>query len=221
MSEQSRQNPAERITWLVLLVLTALFSYKLGVHSTVEDSQLLNKKAVMNASQDPESSSISDPSSILNPNSEDLNTGNVNSTGSEDSCLAKLNSIKNSQVCPPLICPPCDCKPKPKPKPKRKGRKPPPVKASSPVDRQKLLAWVKRYSPRLKRCRDAGQAIYKLHAQVKLNAKKDKILSTRVKGRDVSLSARRCVENDLKRWPAPTQLSPSHPALLIFGLQLD
>ena len=50
-------------------------------------------KSSNNASQDPESSSISDPSSILNPNSEDLNTV-MNSTGSEDSCLAKLNPIR-------------------------------------------------------------------------------------------------------------------------------
>ena len=62
LSEQSRQNPAERITWLVLLVLTALFSYKLGARSTVEDSRFLNKKAVMSASQDSRLSSISDPS---------------------------------------------------------------------------------------------------------------------------------------------------------------
>ena len=220
MSEQSRQSSTERITWLVLLVLTALFSYKLGVRSTVGDGRLINKQASTIGSQSLDSSSLLDRSSSIDSNSEHLDTSKLSSKDLEDFCLAQLDSVKNT-LRPHLICPPCDCKPKPKPKPKRKARKPPSVKARSPVDRQKLLAWVKRYSPRLKRCRDAGQAIYKLHAQVKLNTKKDKILSTKVKGRDVPLSARRCVENDLKRWPAPIQLSPKHPALLIFGLQLD
>ena len=126
--------------------------------------------------------------------------------------------------CPPLECPPCEAKcecDEPPPPPKKKRRRPPLPKKSSPVDRQKLLAWVKRYSPRLKRCRDAGQPIYRLHAEAKLNASKNKILSAKVRGTDVPSSALRCVESDIRRWPAPRDLTETHPRALIFSLQLN
>ena len=124
------------------------------------------------------------------------------------------------QTCPPVMCPPCDCNESPPP-PKKKKRRAPRPHAASPVDRQKLLAWVRRFSPRLKRCRDAGQPIYRLHAVVKLSANKDKILSARVRGTDVPSAALRCVESDIKRWPAPKELVESHPPKLIFSLQLN
>ena len=211
MRDQPHQNSAERITWCILLVVTALFSYKLGGRSTLIESQLDKPQAQAGHQQN---------RTLLTKPTDPMSNFSSHSTEQEVQ-ESQLKISRQTPKCPPLVCPPCDCKPKPKVKPKRKGRKPPSVKARSPVDQQKLLAWVKRYSPRLKRCRDAGQAIYKLHAQVKLNAKKNKVLSAKVTGRDVPLSARRCVEYDLQRWPAPQQLSPSHPALLIFGLQLD
>ena len=124
------------------------------------------------------------------------------------------------QACPPVVCPPCDCN-EPPPPPIKKKRRAPRPRAASPVDRQKLLAWVRRFSPRLKRCRDAGQPIYRLHAEVKLSANKDKILSARVRGTEVPSAALRCVESDIKRWPAPKELAENHPPKLIFSLQLN
>ena len=212
LSEQSRQSYSERITWIVLLILTALFSYKLGGRSALSE-QSTKVLAENGQAQKNHDSRQSTPAQA---------SVQASNTEANKPMLSEDESSTGKASCPPPVCPPCDCQPvPPKPKPKKLKRRAPPLKASSPVDRQKLLAWVKRYSPRLKRCRDAGQAIYKLHAQVKLSAKKDKILSVKVTGRDVPASALRCVEYDLKRWPVPTQLSEDHPALLIFGLQLD
>lgn len=134
--------------------------------------------------------------------------------------LTHSESASPTITCPPLECPPCDCR-EPEPPPKKKSRQTPRPKASSPIDRQKLLAWVKRFSPRLKRCRDAGQAIYRLHAEVSLNAEKSKVLSSKVRGTDVPSAALRCVEADIKQWPAPNGLAESHPPKLIFSLQLN
>lgn len=193
----------ERIIWIVILFLAVLLGYKVGQRT--ERQQLLL--------------------SIQHKQSKQVEmTNRFNQTSSEH--VASSQEVQEpsrpSLLCPPLSCPPCECKPVSKPKlRKNRRKKPPPIKASSPVDRQKLLAWVKKYSPRLKRCRDAGQPIYKLHTQVTLNAEKDRILRVKVKGVNVPIHAVKCVERDLRKWPAPAQLSVTHPPLLIFGLQLD
>lgn len=198
----------ERLVWLILLIFACLVSYKLGQRS----------RHFTNSTHSEPNDSITS-----NVNETAQNNHQMNEPTEEESSASVDENLQfnNAFTCPPPVCPPCDCSVKPKPKPKRKKRRPPPPKEISPVDRQKLLAWVKRYSPRLKRCRDAGQGIYRLHANVGLSADKTKILKAKVKGNDVPQSALSCVERDLRRWPAPTKLSKSHPPQLIFGLQLD
>ena len=188
----------ERVIWVIIVLLSILVGYKFG--------QRIERKHILPM----ETQKISELDSVVSqPNRPKLDQIDKDQDAKQSLCPPPS--------CPPLACPPCDCKPKPK----RVRKKAPPVKAISPIDRQKLLAWVKKYSPRLKRCRDAGQPIYKLHTQVTLNAEKNRILRVKIKGSNVPTQAIRCVERDLKRWPAPPQLSPTHPPLLIFGLQLD
>lgn len=187
----------ERALWIFILLLTSLSSYKIGQRVERSESPPLTENHRSDQVVVTERMELSPP-------------------------VMDQGLSASAPVCPPVSCPPCDCEAEPPPPPKKKKRRrPPPPKASSPVDRQRLLAWVKRYSPRLKRCRDAGQPIYRLHAKVTLNSKRDRILRTKVSGTDVPRRAISCVERDLKRWPAPRRLSKDHPSLLIFGLQLD
>ena len=200
-----KSNTQERVTWVIILILATLTGYKMGgrVERTRLDRLTVAKEALKTSS-----TLFEKAEGTLERSAVDQDFG--------------INECPPVEICPPTICPPCDCTPASKPKRRHtKRRKPPAAKPLSPVDRQKLLAWVKKYSPRLKRCRDAGQPIYKLHTKVTLSAKKDRILRTKVTGVDVPSRAIRCVEQDLKRWPSPPNLSPNHPQLLIFGLQLD
>jgi hypothetical protein len=201
-----KSNTQERVTWVIILILATLMGYKMGgrIERARLDRLAIAKEALKT-------------SSTLFEKKEE--------TRLEQSMADQyigMNECPPMETTPPIICPACDCTPVSKPKRRHtKRRRPPTAKPVSPVDRQKLLAWVKKYSPRLKRCRDAGQPIYKLHTKVTLNAKKDRILRTKVTGVDVPSRAVNCIEQDLKRWPSPSNLSPNHPQLLIFGLQLD
>lgn len=221
LNSSSRSNQGERWSWVILLFLAVLASYKAGQRSVtgvaprVIDQMTASQQRVMfsDESREEASSSSAPASSPAQEASED----------DESVLSASITQSVGPQPaleCPALECPPCDCSPPPPPKPKA-GRRPPPAKPISPVDRQRLLAWVKHHSPRLKRCRDAGQPIYRLNARVQLNAKLDRILKVQVKGSDVATRALRCVEADIKSWPSPEGLSEDHPPLLIFGLQLD
>jgi hypothetical protein len=193
----------ERGLWIFILLLSSLSSYKVG--QRVERSSTVH-------STDPSSETPK-----LSMQSKELRLSKPHS----ESSLSDQNLAAPHFQCPPVSCPPCNCETPPPPPPPRKRRSAPPLKATSPVDRQQLLAWVKRYSPRLKRCRDAGQPIYRLHAKVTLNSKRERILKAKVNGADVPRDALSCVERDIQKWPAPVNLSKSHPPLLIFGLQLN
>ena len=127
------------------------------------------------------------------------------------------------QTCPPppqLECPPCDCRP-PKKKVRKKGKRIPPPPKLTPLERRKLLAWVKRNSASLKECRDASQPIYRLTVTLKLKKKTRGIESVVLKGRDLPRSVSQCIQSKIKKWPLDPSLSAKKHPHLVFGLQLD
>ena len=129
----------------------------------------------------------------------------------------------NSTVCPPpppLECPPCDCRP-PKKRRVKKGKKVPPPPQLTPLERRKLLAWVKRNASTLKSCRDASQPIYRLTIMLKLKKKTRGIESVVLKGRDIPRSTGSCIQNKIKKWPLDPSLNAKKHPHLVFGLQLD
>ena len=120
----------------------------------------------------------------------------------------------------PTACPPCPCAPKPRPKP-AKGRRLPPPPPMTPVERQRLLAWARAQSEGLRRCRDAGQPIYRLTATVTLKPEGGGVKAAELKGEDVPAHALRCIRDGLLSWPAPPNISAERHPRLVFSLQLD
>ena len=133
------------------------------------------------------------------------------------------------QSCPPIQpCPPCgqDVSPKvangpikPKPKEAPKAKLPDPPKLT-PIDRQQLLAWVKKNMYTLSSCRDAGQPIYRMTVSLNLNQKGDAIKSCVIGGEKVSGSAMACIREQILKWKLPKTFG-ENPPQLVFGLQLD
>ena len=125
--------------------------------------------------------------------------------------------------CPPPVCPPCDCRPPPKKKRKR-GKKVPPPPKLTPLERTRLLAWVKRHASSLQRCRDASQPIYRLTVSLTLKIGKGKtqrIDQVGLKGRDLPRKTTQCIQNKIKKWPLDPSLKAHKYPRLVFGLQLD
>lgn len=207
-----QSNRGERWSWILLLTLSVLAAYKAGQRSIIGS---LSVQPDARVHVDQQLCPDTQQSSKKPSKQPDQSIGEAGSTSILSS--APMKSLPPAR---PLTCPPCDCEPAPSP-PRKKAKRAPPPQPISPIDRQRLLAWVKRHSDRLKRCRDAGQPIYRLNARVQLNAKRSKILKVVVKGSQLPSKALKCVEQDIKRWPPPDRLSPTHPSLLIFGLQLD
>jgi hypothetical protein len=133
------------------------------------------------------------------------------------------------QQCPPIQqCPPCGqeavakvasgpIKPKPKESPKAKLPDPPKL---TPIDRQQLLAWVKKNMYTLSSCRDAGQPVYRMTVSLNLNQKGDAIKSCVIGGEKVSGSAMACIREQILKWKLPKTFG-ENPPQLVFGLQLD
>lgn len=199
----------ERASWLIVAVLCLFFGDRLGGHR----ARLALEESSQSASQ-ARSAQLPQAQTQAQPQSE-LSSSTSHSTqhSTQHEC---------APVAPPA-CPPCECpcERKPKPKPKR-GRALPPPKQLTPLERARLLAWVRAHSDTLKRCRDAGQPIYRLHASLTLKRDASGVKGVRLKGgEEVPQSALRCLRAEILRWPPPQDLSPADHPTLVFSLQLD
>ncbi|MBM4292163.1 MAG: hypothetical protein FJ138_12585 [Deltaproteobacteria bacterium] len=92
----------------------------------------------------------------------------------------------------------------------------------TPVERQRLLAWARAQSEGLRRCRDAGQPIYRLAVTLTLKPEGGGVREALLKGEGVPPAALRCIREGLLRWPPPPPdlRAPRQPRL-VFALQLD
>jgi hypothetical protein len=201
----------ERASWLIVAVLCLFFGDRFGGHrarlALEESSQHASQ---VHSAQLSQAQAQAQLQTQTQPQSE-LSSSTPHSTQHECAPVAP-------PVCPPCECP---CERKPKPKPKR-GRALPPPKQLTPLERARLLAWVRAHSDTLKRCRDAGQPIYRLHASLTLKRDASGVKGVRLKGgEEVPQSALRCLRAAILRWPPPQDLSPADHPTLVFSLQLD
>ena len=197
----------ERLIWVIIILFALFFGSRLGRYQ--------------------------ERASVLAQHSRDRSTGLESPLKrSEDPQRAERFSLPTSSLTsmstPPspsritdLKCPPCECAPKAKPKPKRLGKRLPKPRALNPLERAQLLAWARRNSARLKRCRDAGMPIYRLTASIRLREDASAIATVTLSGEGVPQGVRRCIEKAIKSWAPPRGLSPKKHPDLVFGLQLD
>lgn len=211
----------ERGSWLLVTLLCLFFGYRLGAQSTSGELAELkrlheNTESKLLTSLPEQVTSLDAEHKISTYAHDELTSPHAQETLAQE-CLNTLSMTARDQLCPPCDCP-CAVA-KPKPAPTRKKRLPPPK--MNPLERSKLLAWVKRHSDRLKRCRDAGQPIYRLHTTLKLKLDVSGVSEVQLKGDKVPASAISCIRQDMLKWPPPPDLTPSKHPLLMFTLQLD
>ena len=212
----------ERLSWVLVAALCLFFGYRLGAQSSSRELSELRRDLEASMSSAPaRSTSLNVPSHT--------DAGGIELVGGTAEMQDEQDEPFQSSTPPPLseaelarLCPPCDCPcatPKPKPVKARAKRLPPPK--MTPLERAKLLAWVKKHSERLRRCRDTGQPIYRLHSRLKLKADATGVRSVQLKGKQIPSSALSCIRSEMLKWPPPEGLTPAKHPLLIFNLQLD
>jgi len=204
------------VSWLIISALCFFLGTRLGGSAADERSD--QSAPAQEDRAEALSSSQSSAAHLALPEPSGESSEEPRRFGSEVAPLSRMSPAELSALCPPCDCP-C-AKPK-KPKPRRGRRKPLPAPKMSPLERAQLLSWVKRHSERLKRCRDTGQPIYRLHAKLKLKTDASGVHSVSLKGDEVPSAAISCIQRDMLKWPPPAGLKPSKHPLLVFSLQLD
>ena len=215
---------SERWSWIALLVLSVILGFKGGQFyerkKTSSPQQLtqvdVEKKGPLHLKK-------TLPQRRQTIKDQLTQEGKIHSSAPFPPLLLPTSSSKNPFQCPPppqLECPPCDCRP-PKKKVRKKGKRIPPPPTLTPLERRKLLAWVKRNAVSLKSCRDASQPIYRLTVTLSLKKKTRGINSVVLKGRNLPHKTRRCIETKIKKWPLDPSLNAQKHPQLVFGLQLD
>ena len=222
--ERDKMSSGERLSWVLVAALCLFFGYRLGAQSSSRELFELRRDLEASMSSAPARS----PSPVLS-HSEPGGTEEIGGTAERQTEQTEQTEQRLTSTVSPLseaeldrLCPPCDCPcatPKPKPVKSRAKRLPPPK--MTPLERAKLLAWVKKHSERLRRCRDTGQPIYRLHSTLKLKADASGVRSVQLKGKQVPSSALACIRSEMLKWPPPEGLTPAKHPLLIFNLQLD
>jgi len=206
------------VSWLIISALCFFLGTRLG-GSGADERSGQSAPAREDHAVAPSSSQRSAAQLALpDPSGEPSEEASAQRAGGEIAPLSQMSPAELSALCPPCDCP-C-AKPK-KPKPRRGRRKPLPAPKMSPLERAQLLSWVKKHSERLKRCRDTGQPIYRLHAKLKLKTDASGVHSVSLKGDEVPSAAISCIQRDMLKWPPPAGLKPSKHPLLVFSLQLD
>ena len=84
-----------------------------------------------------------------------------------------------------------------------------------------MLAWARGQSEGLRRCRDAGQPIYRLTVTLTLKPEGGGVTSAELKGEGVPAPALRCIRDGLLSWRPPPDVSAERHPRLVFALQLD
>jgi hypothetical protein len=206
----------ERLIWIIMILFALFFGSKFGRYQ--ERASVLSQHG---------RDQLTIPDSLNEPRlkrSEGPRREEQSSLPAPSLTAPSLTSISTppfpSRVTD-LKCPPCECTPKPKPKPKRLGKRLPKPRALNPLERAQLLAWARRNSARLKRCRDAGMPIYRLTASIRLKEDARAIAAVSLSGEGVPQGVRRCIERAIRSWSPPRGLSPRRHPDLVFGLQLD
>ena len=209
---EEKLSAGERLSWLLIAGLCLFFGYRLGAQSA-SGERLALKRALEQAERPT-------PLAPVIPRSPDqgLDERAQGGSSSEQTPQPFLSEGARARVCPPCDCP-CE-PPKPRRKVRAKKKRLPPPKMS-PLERSKLLAWVRKHSERLRRCRDTGQPIYRLHTKLKLKADASGVASVQLTGDDVPPAALSCIQREILRWPPPDGLTPSKHPTLVFTLQLD
>ena len=222
----------ERLSWLLVVALCLFFGYRLGAQSGARERSELRRAlelstsdatarspSLRGSSHDEETEETEE----REENQAEVGEAEVDEREAEVVVATSLTArVSLSEAERARLCPPCECPcatPKPKPVKSRARRLPPPK--MTPLERAKLLAWVRRHSERLRRCRDTGQPIYRLHSRLRLKADASGVRSVQLKGKQVPSSALSCIRSEMLKWPPPEGLTPAKHPLLIFNLQLD
>ena len=212
---------AERGSWLIIALLCLLVGDRLGGQRARRAVEEELKLGVSEAR--PSLAGASSKQEATLQGGEALDRSLSDELAREVSVEAEARALHITT--PRLECPPCDCACEPEPPPKKKGkrkRKRLPKPKMSPLERAKLLAWVRAHSDKLKHCRDADQPIYRVHTTLTLKADASGVKRASLKaGEEVPREALRCLERSLLTWPPPPGLAPAQHPQLIFSLQLD
>lgn len=131
---------------------------------------------------------------------------------------------------PPKIIYECPPEPEPEVKPgvaegkKREDPKralPEPEPELDPLERKRLLAWVRERSVDLKRCRDDSKEIYRVAVVLYLDKKTRQLKRVDVNGDKAQLpqAVSGCLRQEILRWEPPAELTKQRTKI-VFGLNL-
>lgn len=123
-----------------------------------------------------------------------------------------------------------ECPPEPPPEPvvgegkktiKPKQALPEPEPELDPLERQRLLAWVRERSVDLKRCRDDSKEIYRVAVIMHLDKRTRELRRVDVNGDKSELPANvsSCLRREILRWQPPKELTKQRTKI-VFGLNL-
>lgn len=141
------------------------------------------------------------------------------------SCVPRV--VERVVTSPPKII--YQCPPEPEPPPRKEvgakkgGKKalPAPEPDLDPLERQRLLAWVREHSEELKPCRDNRQDVYRMAVILHLDRKTRKIRRVDVNATRGELpgGVKGCLRRRIGAWKIPRDLIGSRTKL-VFGLNL-
>ncbi len=129
--------------------------------------------------------------------------------------------IERTVEAPPKVI--YECPPEPPPEPKRDAGKktlPPPEPEVDPLERRRLLAWVRDQSSDLKACRDDSKSVYRLAVIMHLDTKTRRVKRVDINADrgDVPREVSGCIRARIVEWVPPKDLTAREK--LVFGLNI-
>ncbi len=159
----------------------------------------------------------------------------IESTAIANSASApEIKIVERLVPSPPEIIYECPPEPTPPPKPGTKTASktkpstlkpkalPPAPAPSDPLERQRLLAWVRQQSTDLEPCRDNSKNVYRLTVNLHLDyegaiTRVDINTDTTPNSNNTSPATLTCIRNRIATWQPPTELTQNRTRV-VFGL---